>query len=420
MLSGYAVRMEPHRPALTCPFGMLCGPVRTGAVTAPATHRPHGKAQAMSRDRYGDGSVYELGDGSGWMANLYGSDGRRRRARAATKREALAALKRLQKEDSGTLGSDSTLGDLIDEWKANVADRKSEPTSRNYDWALGLAAGLRSRKLSDLRPAHIDAELERLARRQRRPLSLSSLSRVRGNLRAVLKYGVGRRYLDWNPADFAVLPVAVKPARETQALTLEEVRALLASVKGDRLEPLLITSLLLGLRPGEALGLPWANVDLDAGVVVIDRQLVRRQGTFVIERTKGRGKQRSDRTVRLSDELVAKLKAHKARQTSERLASSMWEDSGFVFTDEIGAALSSYNVLRWFKARCADAGIASITRYGARHTWASLFVDADAPLKTMSEAAGHADYRMMTEHYLHKTAPVVDLRQYQSLILSGS
>jgi integrase len=58
-------------------------------------------------------------------------------------------------------------------------------------------------------------------------------------------------------------PVPV-PDHEMQVFTPNEAMAFLEAVRGDRLEALYGVALALGLRQGEALGLRWDDVDLDA------------------------------------------------------------------------------------------------------------------------------------------------------------
>jgi integrase len=60
----------------------------------------------------------------------------------------------------------------------------------------------------------------------------------------------------------------VKPPRpkrsDIQPLDPEQVRRLLETIRGHRLEALFTVALAVGLREGEALGLRWQDVDLDA------------------------------------------------------------------------------------------------------------------------------------------------------------
>ena len=51
----------------------------------------------------------------------------------------------------------------------------------------------------------------------------------------------------------------------------EAARKLLQVAAGDRLEALFVLALTTGMRQGELLGLRWADVDLEAGLVRVRR-----------------------------------------------------------------------------------------------------------------------------------------------------
>jgi integrase len=55
--------------------------------------------------------------------------------------------------------------------------------------------------------------------------------------------------------------------KERRVLTHDEARALESALAGAPDEAMWLSMLLLGLRPGEATGLTWADVDLDEGVL---------------------------------------------------------------------------------------------------------------------------------------------------------
>src|SRR5665213_553636 len=61
----------------------------------------------------------------------------------------------------------------------------------------------------------------------------------------------------------------------SKALEPDQVRRLFEAAAGTQWEPLLATLALLGVRRGEALGLSWADVDLDAAIVTVRRSLSR-------------------------------------------------------------------------------------------------------------------------------------------------
>ena len=71
------------------------------------------------------------------------------------------------------------------------------------------------------------------------------------------------------------------PAFSLTALTpldAEQGRRFLHAAREDRFEALYVLSLTTGLRMGEALGLRWSDIDLDAGTLRVNRQVQRMRG----------------------------------------------------------------------------------------------------------------------------------------------
>ena len=79
-----------------------------------------------------------------------------------------------------------------------------------------------------------------------------------------------------NAAKLVRPPALYRPER--RALTTDEARALLASIRGDRLEALWVCALSLGLRRGELLGLRRVDIDQAAQTVSVRQELLRVDG----------------------------------------------------------------------------------------------------------------------------------------------
>src|SRR5262249_46507331 len=145
-------------------------------------------------------------------------------------------------------------------------------------------------------------------------------------LRAILRRALGQA-LKWGLVNRNVATVVDPPSvprPEMQALTPEQARAFLDAVRGDRLQVLYTVALSLGLRQGEALGLRWQDVDLEAGTrrVAVALQRINGQPPRLVEpKTK-----QSRRTLPIPPALAAHLRAHRIRQVEDRLlAGSNWE-----------------------------------------------------------------------------------------------
>src|SRR5215207_8114441 len=80
---------------------------------------------------------------------------------------------------------------------------------------------------------------------------------------------------------------------ECTPLTPEQARAFLKAAEVDTLEALSLTTALRGLRLGEGLGLPWQDVDLDAGTLRIRQTVQRVDGRLIIKEPKSEKSRRT-------------------------------------------------------------------------------------------------------------------------------
>jgi integrase len=114
-------------------------------------------------------------------------------------------------------------------------------------------------RLSKLSPQDVQAML---TRKQSAALSPRRVQMIRAVLRKALgqalKWGLVGRNVTTH-----VDPPRVRYA-EIRPLTPEQACTLLMAAGGDRLEALYSVAIALGLREGEALGLKWESVDLEA------------------------------------------------------------------------------------------------------------------------------------------------------------
>lgn len=109
-----------------------------------------------------------------------------------------------------------------------------------------------------------------------------------------------------------------------------------------------------------------------------------------------------ERVVGLYKDSVKDGKAHRSRRRRERLAAGeAWQDSGRMFTDEAGAALSPEWVSRRFKEMAAEAGLPVMKLHGARHTAATLALLAGTDSKIVSETLGHSSAYFTQDFYQH-------------------
>jgi len=152
-----------------------------------------------------------------------------------------------------------------------------------------------------------------------------------------------------------------------------------------------------GLRRGEAVGLRWEDVDLDAGYARISQQVVQLGWATEV------GEPKTDsgsRTVSLDAATVAALRRWRAAQAAERRQwGKAWTDTGLVFTREDGSQLHPDLVISSFERICRAAGLPPIRLHDLRHTAASLALQAGVPLKVVSEQLGHSSLAITADTY---------------------
>ena len=89
------------------------------------------------------------------------------------------------------------------------------------------------------------------------------------------------------PRNIATLVNAPRvPHHQMRLFSPQQARDFLEAVAEDRNEALYSVAMALGLRQGEALGLRWADIDLDAGTLTVNHALQRIDGKLQLRRDK--------------------------------------------------------------------------------------------------------------------------------------
>ncbi|MFN8515013.1 MAG: tyrosine-type recombinase/integrase [Chloroflexia bacterium] len=308
----------------------------------------------MSKRAHGEGTIRKRADGR-WEAMITvpqpdGSTKRRSiygKTQAEVRRKLTEARGTLDKGDE-LIANRQTVAQFLDRWLADAARptlRPSTLVSYQSKIALYILPSLGKHRLTALTPQHIQAMMTAMADRG---LSPRSVEYTRAILRRALNQALRWGLVSRNVAALTNPPRVVK--QEIQALTQAQARRFLDIVKGDRLEALYAVALSLGLRQGEALGLRWEDVDLDAGEMRVRRTLVKLNGQpFRLSEPKTR---QSRRNLPLTPALIAQLRVHRVRQLEERLlVGDKWEGEawGLVFTTPTGGPFSLHTLIPQFK-----------------------------------------------------------------------
>jgi len=309
-------------------------------------------------------------------------------AARAWRHDALVALRR------GTMKAPTriTVREAADAWIASAregsirnrsGDRFKPSSLRGYEQALRLRVlgELGALRLSELRRNDIQDLADRLLAEGRDP---STIRNTLMPLRAILRRAVARGELAVNPMAGVELP-AVRGRRD-RVVSAEAAASLIETApSGDR--ALWATALYAGLRLGELQALRWSDIDLDQGVLRVERSWDPKSGAIDPKSKAAR------RVVPITALLRNHLREHQLRQGRG--------GTGLVFGRSSERPFNPPSVQRRADTAWKADGLKRLTPHEARHTFASFMIAAGVNAKALSTYMGHANIATTMDRYGH-------------------
>lgn len=253
-------------------------------------------------------------------------------------------------------------------------------------------------------------------------LSGATAHRVHTLLHTIFRAAVGKELVSRNiPAVVADADMAPKEKRAKVRFWQErDLRRFLRYVEdeGDDLRALWRLFAVTGVRRGEAIGLRWADVAIDAdparpaaGQVTIAQTIVVVNGKPQFDTPKSDA---GGRVIALDARTVDALRGHRARQNADKLKAGAawisrfkvgddWVANDLVFTDALGNPLHPDRVGARFIRLVKAAGCPPLTLHGLRHTSASIALLNGASRLAVKERLGHATAEFTETMYGHLT-----------------
>jgi integrase len=304
----------------------------------------------------------------------------------------------------GTLKAASpvTVREAAEAWMAGaetgvVRNRSGDPYKpsalRGYRKALDscLLPEFGAHKLLDIRRPDVQDLADRLVAEGKQPSTVHGLLMP---LRVICRRAVSRGDLLMNPTTGLELPAA--RGRRDRIATPDEAVELLSALP-DRFRAVWATAAYAGLRLGELLALRWDDVDLDAGVIRVERSWDPEARLVIAPKSRS-----GVRTVPIAKVLREHLIAH-------RLSSG--RPSGLVFGRTAETPFHPSHL--WTTARDAweaanvkrgkeEIGLLQpIGMHECRHTFASLMIAAGVNAKALSTYMGHTSIGITLDRYGH-------------------
>jgi integrase len=257
-------------------------------------------------------------------------------------------------------------------------------------------------ELQKLKPAHVHDWLSGMVKsgsRKGGPLSARTVRHSYRVLRAALQDAVKLDLLARNVVD-AVSPPRLE-AGEVEILAANQIAAVLATLVGHRLHPIVSLAVATGMRRGELLALRWSEVDLSTASLRVERSLEETKAglRFKCPKTKhGR------RTITLPASAVDMLRDHRKAQLELRLQLGMGkhEPDALVFCNHDGSPISpNYTSKMWRTTICAIPEFPRVSFHSLRHSHASALIAAKIDVVKVSRRLGHSSPVITLGVYAH-------------------
>jgi len=235
------------------------------------------------------------------------------------------------------------------------------------------------------------------------PLSAKTVKTIHGVFHHALKQAVANGLIRFNPAEACILPRIEK--KELKPLDEQEITKFLKAIKSHRYEDLYLVTLFSGLREGEVMGLTWDCVDLNRGILLINKQLQLHQEKGIDAYKLVTPKNGRSRTVFVAPTVITHLKHQRSVQAQHHLiAGSAWNNpDSLVFTDELGGHLTKSSVYRAFKTIVKSIGRPDARFHDLRHSYAVAAIRSGDDIKTVQNNLGHATAAFTLDVYGHVT-----------------
>jgi integrase len=234
-------------------------------------------------------------------------------------------------------------------------------------------------------------------------LSVKSVRNVHVVVRLALGDAVRWGYLYANPAEHAVIPrpKARTKRQDRTVWTLEQLARWLRVALTDRYDGMWLLAATTGMRRSELAGVERAMLDLDRAVLTIEDTRV------VVGGKSRRSDGKTDSSVRdvsLDAFTVEHLRRFLSRIDDERDAyEGDYPDHEYVMVGPEGRPLHPDTITARFNRLVDRAGVPRIRLHDVRHTYATMALDLDQNVKTVSDRIGHSHSGITLKLYTHRS-----------------
>jgi len=315
--------------------------------------------------------------------------------------EKLKEVLREQEAKKVDLSKNILFTDFLREWLETRKLSKSISETTYDAYRITLEAHLLPHftpltlRIRDIEPVHI----QRYVNKKLAKLSPNTVKRHMANISKCLDSAVKQNIIAYNPAKRIE---EIRKVKYTGAKFLREkqIEILLASVKNDPLEIVVLLALFYGLRRSEVLGIKWTAIDFNNKTLAINHTVVKVSNeTYRKNTTKNDS---SNDTLPLPNMIKKRLISWKKTQDERKqLQPNEYVDSDYVCTMFDGTPIKPDYVSQHFSLILKKNGIDHIRFHDLRHSSASFLKSLGYDLKDIQTWLRHANIQTSMDLYTH-------------------
>lgn len=362
------------------------------------------KVSTKPKRANGRGSIYQITKSNGrkvWKAAIKDINGKLRTKNFTKLSEAedwVADQRRARDLGENTYATNPkmTVEEFLIGWANTQYGPDQESTKRSYQSVIRnhIAPAIGKIKASELTTKTVENLFRNM---HANGFGAGTIRITRAALSAAYNDAVRLGDLVRNPVRNTKMPnVTAKTTKPLPRADWEKVY--LEAMKDPRMHARIEVAGMLGLRPGEALGLKWSDLNAEDCTLLVERQVQRAKGKGLVLKEV---KQKTIRTLKISQTTVHILLTHKRHQA---LNKAKWvEVNNLMFPNTVGKLGDEKSDRLAFKHLLAAAGVPDCQLYQLRKT-AFTAMAGQTDLKTLMEFSGHTQVSTVIGNYVFATS----------------
>lgn len=305
------------------------------------------------------------------------------------------------------VGSNMTLDEWFEKWmntcKKNCRNNTKDTYARHYK---RVKKALGWRKLNKLNLVVMQDAINELRTDNERKNSKKILVDM-------LEKAVATDLITKNVAKQITTEITKEEKKPRRVLTVKETKIFLAEAESTFYYNLFVVALETGMRIGELSGLQWEDIDFKKKVIHVRHSMTyfSKDGKYRFELHPTKTN-KGLRDIALTEKAISTLRQqHFIKQTIANGGKEAMEGfENLVFVTKNNRPTTQFlvnecieGIMKRIHKNNPDLVFEKVTPHCFRHTFATRWLEAGVPIKTVSAMLGHSQLQLTTDLYMHVT-----------------